>query len=228
MAIETDVWNMALAHIGVKKRIASASLGANSTVDLLIAFSQRALNDLKRRHQWQAFSVYETLALVKESPNDHYAYAYLYPKDCLFFRKILSGIRNDHDDSRVPFGRGRIRDDKNNLVSVIFTDHSSPCGLYTEKSDDITEYDDDFALAWSYRLAYFIAPGLTGGDPFKIQKAALENFRSEFSNARKMDLSERQIDKRPKSNYERARNSNNNRRIDGEVGFLAPINSVIT
>jgi len=228
MAAVTDVWNMALAHIGSKERISSATLDTSPQALLLRSFSSRSLNDLKRRHQWQAFSVYEELALVKECPNKHYNFAYAYPQDCLFFRKILSEIRNDDEKSRVPFARGRIRNDNDKLVSVIFTDHGEPTGLWTENEDEDTNYDDDFAIAWSFRLAYFIAPGSTGGDPFDRQRAALANFRLELGNAIKMDLIEQQRDPYPASKYERARNRHRGRRIDGERGLLVGNNSVIS
>lgn len=228
MAAKSDVWNMTLAHLGVNERISSETLEDTELANMLHAFSTPSLNEMKRRHQWQAFSVYDDLELVAECPNKLYNFAYRYPADCLFFRKILSEIRNDDETTRVPFSRGRIRDNDNKLVSVIFTDHSEPVGLFTEKEDEDTNFDDDFAIAWSYRLAYFVAPGVTGGDPFQLQRAALSNFKAELHNAIKMDMIEQQRDPYPASKYERARHRHRHRRIDGERGFLAPNNTVIS
>ena len=75
----------------------------------------------------------------------------------------------------MPFARGKIKDVDGNNVSVIFTDKENPIAVYTEKNDITGEYDDDFAIALSYRVAYFAAPRVTGGDPFQLQRAALGN-----------------------------------------------------
>ncbi len=227
MASKTEVWNMALSHIGVATNVGSATNSDTPAALACGAFSDRSLNELKRRHQWQPFTVFETLALVEECPNKIYSFAYAYPKDCLFFRKILSEVRNDDESTRIPFARGRVLNASGTRVDVIFTDHAEPVGVFTEK-DDSRDYVDDFALAWSFRLAYFIAPRLTKGDPFKRQQAMLNNFRVELSNAITMDNRERQIDPYPKSKYERARVRFGRANIAGEVGVLFPNNSVIS
>jgi hypothetical protein len=225
----TEIYNMALSHLGVGEDAGSATNEDSEWVRTLNSFKLTSLNYLKRKHTFQAFNAYETLTLYANEPNDHWIYAYTYPLDCLFFQRVLSSVRNEGDKQKIPYERGIMKDVEKKPVKVIFTDKESACGLFTEDFSDVNAvFDPDFAMAYSYHLAYLAAPRLTGGDPFQLQRSMLANFNLMFDEAVKADRLERQLDDYPPSKYELARRGRRFRTISGDKSETFPNNSVIS
>lgn len=227
-ASDTEIRNMAVSHLGSGLDLGSGTLDSDSEAFKAIGlFFPFARNELLRRHQWQWATVYATLELLEECPNELFQFAYQYPKDALFFRKVQSSVRNDSQKTRVTFERGKIKDKDGVNTHAIFSDKEDAIGIYTERMDNAGDWPDDFAIALSYRLAYFAAARVTGGDPFKLQQAALNNFINEFNNAVRQDMREKQTDRPPLSPYIEAR-VGRGRTLTKEGFRLFPDNTVIS
>lgn len=174
MATKIEIWNMALSHLGISKEVASVT-ERSKEAEACNRFYDTCVEALLTDHSWPFATKYATLALIESDPNDEWAYSYRYPTDCFFFRKILSGTRNDTLATKIPFEVA-----KDDSGRVIFTDAVDAQGKYTVTVDE-SFFTSDFILTLSYRLAYYIAPRVTAGDPFKLGPQMMQKYQFELS-----------------------------------------------
>ena len=107
---------------------------------------------------------------------------------------------NDTRQTRVPYKLGKDEQGK-----LIYTDQKDAKIDYTARVNDPERYSSDFILALSFRLAAYIAPRLTGGDPFKLGDRAMKMYLFEISRAESSDLNEQQDEEEPESEFTRER-----------------------
>lgn len=170
MSSPTVVCNLAISHLGKGKEIQSLETDRSEEGRACRSFYELARDEMLRDFVWPFCTKIVALALVEEEPNDEYGYAYRYPSDCLFFRKIQSGIRNDTRSTRVPYRIGA--DDQGQLI---FTDKQNAIAEYTSTiGQNPAKWHPDFTFAVSYRIAAYIASRITGGDPFKTGEKSLQ------------------------------------------------------
>jgi hypothetical protein len=196
-----DIANLSLSHLGVGKRI--SDLDENSAeANALSAFYDLALEQSLRAVNWPFATKFVTLALVESDPTDEWGYSYRYPSDCLYFRRILSGSRQDTRQSRISYKIGI-----DNAGQLVYTDQSQAQAEYTMLVRDPQRWPSDFAMAFSYLLAALIAPRLSGGDPTKRGEAAREMYEMEIRRARANAWNEEQPDEEVETESIRARES---------------------
>lgn len=200
MASKTEICNLALSHLGTAKPIANLETDKGNEANACRRFFDIAIKTTLSDFAWPFATRFEALPLVGENPNKEWNYSYRYPVDCLDARRILSGIRNDTEDSRIVF---KIAKDANG--KLIYTDEALVVLEYTEYVQDPSFYSDDFTLASSFRLAYYMVSLLSKGDPFKIRADMFQSYVNEVGQARKRALSEEQPDKAPTPSLIRAR-----------------------
>lgn len=199
MASQVDIYNLALSHIGTGTEVAST--GERSQHALACnRFYEMTRDAVLRDFPWPFAKRIAALALVEADPNEEWGYSYRYPTDSLKVRRILSGIRNDNRQSRVPYV---IASDATG--SLIYTDTSEAEIEYTAKITDPETFFPDFVMALSFRLASYIAPRLTGGDPFKLGERAVKFYAAEMAQAQVSAANEEQAEEDPDSELIRAR-----------------------
>ena len=198
---KTEICNIALSHLGSAKDVANVETEASQEAGACRRFYDMALKATLRDFPWSFATKIADMQLVEEDPNDEWAYSYRYPSDCLRMRRILSGNRNDTNDTREPY---KISRDASGLL--IFSDKENAEIEYTKYETDPLAYPEDFVVALSYRLAAFIAPRVTAGDKFKLGAAAMQNYLFEISRAESTSLNEQQADIHPDSEFIRVRN----------------------
>jgi len=198
---KTDIANMAIRHLNVSKEIADFANEASQEAKACRRFYDPARRQVLRDFGWPFATSIVALNLVASQPNQEWRYSYRYPSDCLMFRRILSGRRNDSRQSRVPY---RVAADSQG--QLIFTDQVSAQGEYTLDVTNEAFFDPSFAMALSFRLANLIAPSLTAGDPYKLGQRAQENYMLEISRAQANAANEEQPDQPVESEFVRARN----------------------
>ena len=197
---KTVIANLALSHLQVGKEIADLDTENSEEANACRRFYDEARNKALRDFNWPFATKITSLVELEERPNDEWGYSYRYPSDCVNMRKILSGIRNDHRQSRVPY---RVAKDDSGLV--LFCDLYAVQAEYTERVEAVELYPPDFVLALSYLLAKYVAPRITGGDPFKLGDKADANYMAEISNARANAMNEEQPDDLPEAEFIRER-----------------------
>ena len=197
---ETAIANLALGHLGISDEISNIDTDRSAEGLACKRFFTTARDIMLRDFRSHFATTFATLSLVEENPNDEWAYSYRYPSDCLFFKRILSGIRNDTRETRIPH---KIASDS--VGRLIFTDKSSAECEYTRIADNPLLWPDDVILAVSYLLASFIAPRLNRGDGLKLGDRAYELYQIAKSNADSNADAEEQQEEPPEAESIRAR-----------------------
>lgn len=196
MSSKTEICNLTLSHLGQAKEIANVDTEQSQEASACRRFYETAIKATLGDHDWSFATEYYTLELVATAPNTEWSYSYRYPSSCLKLRRILSGYRQDTDKTRIPFKLA-----KDDAGILIFTDQESAQIEQTSKVDDPSFYTPQFIIAFSFRLAGYIAPRLTGGDPFKLKEEMLGQYAIELQTAKADDLDEGQLDKKPESEF---------------------------
>lgn len=194
MANKTEICNMAISHLGNSSEIANVDTESSQEASACRRFYETAKNATLTDVDWPFATAYFTLNLIEETPDDEWNYSYRYPVGCLSVRRILSGTRNDSVKSREPY---KILKDASG--KLIYADKENAKIEYTEDISDPEFFSAEFALALSFRLASYIAPRLTGGDPFKMKQEMLGQYDLEINRAKKKAFNEEQHEQPPKS-----------------------------
>lgn len=197
----TVIANLAISHLGYGSEIANLDTENSAEANAMRRFYDTARRNVLREFAWPFAYKIADLGLVESTPNNDWNYSYRYPSDCLMMNKILSGVRNDHRQSRIPFKVGRDSSGK-----LIFTDEQNAQAAYTMDNQDTLQYPDDFVMAFSYRLAIYAAPRIvSNGDPFGLVQRLYQIYNIEVQNAKAMARQENQPDDMPQSEFIRAR-----------------------
>lgn len=150
-------------------------------------------------------------------PTDEWTYSYEYPSDALFAVRIGGASRQDAYDTKPPYKLYHRKkytagdDGSFTPVQQLLTDEDDACLEYVSNefllSGNSTEqiYPDDFAMAFSLRLAIAIAPRITGGDNGFLVRDIQSRYYSEMSQARGNAMNEMGPDVPLDSEFHRAR-----------------------
>jgi len=196
MSSKTEIANMAISHLGIGKEIANLETEQSSEASACRRFYDSARKAVLGDIYWSFATKFATLNLIESSPNDEWDYSYRYPTDCLDFRRILSGMRQDTANSRIIYKLGQDTSGR-----LIYTDQENAEAEYTVNVEDPGLFTEEFILALSFRLASYIAPRITGGDPFKMKEEMLGQYEIELGKAKKKNLNEENLDRIPQSEF---------------------------
>lgn len=196
----TEICNLALSHLGIGKQIANVETERSAEALACRRYYATARDVSLRDFPWPFATTIRALGLVEEDPNSEWGFSYRYPTDCVKLRRILSGVRNDTSQSRTPYKLAR-----DSAGILIYSDMEDAEVEYTIRETIVGRYPPDFIMALSFRIAAYIAPSVTGGDPFKLGERALSLYTYELSKAEASGLNEEQPDQNPDSEFIRAR-----------------------
>ena len=199
-AADTELANLALAHLGASKPIADLETENSTEARACRLFYEMARDNTLRDFLWPFARRQAELDLVEEDPTDEWAYSYRYPVDCLYARRLVSGYRVETEFSRLVFEVAG--DDGGQLI---YSDEEDAVLEYTVKLTNIATAPKDFQITMSFRLASYIAPMVTGGDPYKLGQRALQMYFSECSVARANANNEQRKDQPEDTPYIAAR-----------------------
>lgn len=200
MTSKTGICNLAIGHLGILSELGNVDSDQSAEASACRRFYEATRDELLRKFQWSFATKIQALGLVEENPNTEWRYSYQYPSDCFLFRRILSGLRVDSRQSRVPYrlahgAAGR----------VIFTDMAEAFGEWTLRITDSDRFPPDFTTAFSFLLASRIAPAISAGDPFGLGEKAFQQYRLAIGEAMAMGLLEEQVEEDPDSEFGRFR-----------------------
>lgn len=162
--------NRALIRIGAKT-IANLDTEQSRESDAARVVFEEELRATLRDFPWAFSTKYQsTLAFVAGTvavpANGDWTYAYRYPSDCVFVRRIVSDLRRAFDPNPPQFRIGQ-----DTTGGLIFTDTENPTIEYTARIPCAVGRGDALfrdALAW--RLAASLAPSLAQVDPAAIEQ----------------------------------------------------------
>lgn len=188
-ASKTEICNISLGHVGMGVEVADVDTERSAEARACRRFYDTALRATLRDFNWPFAVTFADLSLIEEEPNDDWGYSYGLPVDCMKIIKILSGVRNQTRNQKVPYELSH-----GDSYTQILTDQEDAVLKYVKYTDNTARYTHDFVLAFSWRLASYIAPKLTKGDPFKLKEHCLAMYSAELSMAKGNALNEEQPD----------------------------------
>lgn len=197
---EVAVCNLALGHLGVSEEIQNLETERSAAASACRRYITTARDMSLRDFRWPFATAFASLSLVEEDPNTEWKYSYRYPSDCLNFRRILSGSRNDSRETRIPYKLAS--DDSGKLI---YTDQYQAVCEYTKMMSNPALWPDDFILMMSYLLASLISPRVTRGDGVKLGDRAFEIYLRSKQAAEVNAENEEQLDEPPEAESIRAR-----------------------
>lgn len=201
MATKLGIVNMAISHLGIGKEVADFDAEKSQEAACARRFYDTALDTILSDADWSFATKIQALALIETEPNTEWAFSYRYPSDCVSFRRVLSGIRNDTQDT---VARYKLAQDS--AGRIIYADEEDAQAEYGIRADNPAFYPSDFALAFSYLMAGLMAPRLTAGDPFKLGARAWQMYGTLVSMAKARSANEQRPDESPDAESIRARN----------------------
>lgn len=191
---------MALSHLGIGKEVANMETEKSEEASAGRRFYDIALREILRDFPWPFATKIITLSLVATGPNIDWGYSYRYPVDCMYARRILSGIRMDNSGSQISY---KIAQDSSG--NLIFCDIVDAQLEYTVYTDNPALYPPDFTLTLSYYLAHLMAPRLTSGDQFGLGKKSYQLYLAQGSKAISRGSNEEMVDRQPEAESIRLR-----------------------
>jgi len=196
MASKTEIANMALSNLGVAKEIANLDTENSAEARAARRFFDTARDATLRDFDWPFATKYATLGLIETDPTTEWGYSYQMPSDALKFRRILSGVRIDSPETKVPYKIAYGDSGK-----IILTDQADAECEYTVRVTSVERFEPDFIMALAWRLAIYMAPKITAGDPFKMRENAARMYRFELAMAQNTAGNEEQPDPAPESSF---------------------------
>lgn len=192
-ATDLAIVNLALAHLG---RSAIADLGGDDVAAVTASlFIDEARATLLRDHAWRWATA--TLELTRAddggTPTPEYLedldwdYVYEYPVD-----DIVRIIRIRNATNRYKSVPYEIKYNADESLRVICTDEEDACADVVLLVDDPTVYPADFTEAFSWLLAYLLAPTLRADA--KTQQRCYQGYQMTLARAKARDGNEHYTD----------------------------------
>lgn len=196
MASKETVANLALSHLNQGLAINSLTERSQSAI-VVNQFYDVALEMILRKKDWSFARKKAALPLVTV-PSFEYLFAYRYPPDCIAIRSMPNQYYPERLTDRMELG-------SDSDGRLIFCNDVSGVFTYTFKNEVVETYPGDFMIALSYLLASFIAPRLTGGDPFKLGPQCEQKYLQMIDTAAVADYNEQGPVRQAESAFQRAR-----------------------
>ncbi len=177
----TQIVNMALGQLGAELTVVDLWTDQGTQAEVARTYYPLAVRKMLADFPWPFATVFAPLALAEWCFSRERKYAYAYPANCILVRRLFSWTgrnRNDDVQSRQKYKiiQTPSPDNPSQLVKVILADHPSLQVEYTADLVRAAEYPDTFAEALAFLMAFYMAPRLTGGDPYKLGPRAWESF----------------------------------------------------
>lgn len=158
MATKTEIVNLALFKIGASKRLNNVDTERGTLAEAARAIYAVAIPAVLRTFPWPFATAYVALALVDgdadEPANYDWTFAYRYPTDCKYARRlVVPGGGGRNNPNPPPFRVGR-----DSQGRLIYTNEEDAQLEYTASIEDAGEFDDLMVDALSWYIAAGLAP----------------------------------------------------------------------
>lgn len=164
--MSTIVSNLALSHLGNSNEIADVTTERSQEARACRAFLDISRDETLRDAALPTTRKTVTLALVTDDPTAEFRYSYRYPTDCLAVRGVvMDSVVRYYSPQLMSRLYVMAADDDGPLIKSNFADMGIE---YIARITDPNFLPPDFRMAWSFKLAFYIAPRVTAGDPFKL------------------------------------------------------------
>ncbi len=166
MHSKAKIFNLALGMLLLARRIIDTDTDPSNEAKVLNVHYDVALSAALEDMDLDGTSSQITLELVEQDPTDLWGYAYKYPSNCAFFRRLQSSAIMDKRSTHVP-RRIAIHDDQ----KVIFTNQESAIAEFIPNDVPINSLSANAGLCVAAKLAILSAPLATGKGALKLIEA---------------------------------------------------------
>lgn len=157
MFTKAKLFNLALGALLLQRQIANPDSDQSNEAKVLGTFYDTAWQSALSDMDLDSTSTMVTLALVARDPIHGWKYAYKYPSNCAFFRRIKSCARTDDRYTHIPKHVTIFNGQK-----VILTNQCDAIAEMIPTDFPLSTLSASAGLAVAYRLAILAAPLATG------------------------------------------------------------------
>lgn len=199
---------MALGHLKITRQIANLVTDQSAEAVACRTFYTIAKQEMLEEFKWPFAMKQGQLALVEDNPFEtstgysEWAFAYEYPADAVTFGRIVGPVRNESRNDRIPY---RIANNAADSSKLILTDIENAFGEWTTNVVTEDMLAASYILALSFKIAFLVAPMVTGGDPFKLGDRAMKLYDMQLNKAQGSALNEEQVEVEAESEFVLAR-----------------------
>jgi len=155
MTSEVQIARLALQHLGDRYDITSLTEASPEAEQVNLVFDN-VRDMVLREHPWKFARKYATPASLAGVVPGNWSYMYTYPSDAMRVIRIVNPLGDDKTPIRFEIARNAAD------LRVVLTNESEPTLEYTKQVTDPQQFDPQFVIAFSYRLAQYIAMPITG------------------------------------------------------------------
>lgn len=157
MLSKTSIFNLALNELLLQRRVINADSDTSNEAVVLRTNWDVALFSTLEDLDLDSTSEDFQLELVAENPNDNWLYAYKYPQNCAYFRRIKSLLKQDNRSSFISKKVAMYEGSK-----VIFTNEYQAVAEIIPTDIDLSSLGAMTGLAIARRLATLSVPLVVG------------------------------------------------------------------
>lgn len=185
MYSKEEIFNLTLSALLLQRRITNADTDQSTEAKVLRSVWDSALRSTLEDLDLDSTSSLLDLELITEKPNTLWLYAYKYPSNCAFFRRIVSCVRKDSRSTHISKKVGVYQNER-----AIFTNQYQAVAEYIPSDLPLSVLSATAGLALSYRLANMSAPLVTGKGALNLLKLLDERYKIAKAEAQEQDRNE--------------------------------------
>ncbi len=181
MLSKVDICNMALAQLGQEP--ISSLQQEDERARRCNLFYEPVKQEVLRTHNWAFAACEAALTLLDDQRSGEWPYAYAYPADCLFLRKVFASAQ---PQTARAFKEIYLKDLHARAVLCAV---AQAYGEYTRDVTDATLFDPAFVKAFSLALGADLAVALSGDAA--LASRLLQKYALALDEARRSNMTER-------------------------------------
>lgn len=185
---KTKIFNLALAALSLQKRISNADTDTSTEALTLNTYWDIAFETALKEMDLDSTSTSKVLELIEQDPNTYWRFAYAYPSDCVFLRRIKSELLTDDEESkedvRVEIYEGQ---------KAVMTNKNEAEIEYISKDIPLSTLTPEAAFYISLRLAKLAIPLVAGTNKKDVSASLDEAYTMALLNAQRVDRLESSI-----------------------------------
>ena len=182
------MFNLALAALSLQKRISNADTDTSTEALTLNVYWDIAFETALKEMDLDSTSTSKALELIETNPNTYWRFAYSYPSDCIFLRRIKSTQLTDDAESKID-----LRVEVYEGVKAIMTDQNAAEIEYISKDIPLSILTPEAAYFIALRLAKLAIPLVAGTNKKDVQASLDEAYTMALLNAQRVDSMESSI-----------------------------------
>lgn len=187
MYTKAKIFNLALGALGLNKQIIDVDSDTSRENLVLKVHYETALRAALEDMDLEATASQKTLELITQEPNVLWLYAYKYPSNCTFFRRIQSGVVKDTKSTRIKY---TIKN--HNGTKAIYTNEANAVGEMITDDFNLSLLSSNAGLAIAYKLAWLSSSLIAGKGASAIKATIEKSYALALGNAQEHDQNENQ------------------------------------